>query len=254
MTNILIIEDEAKAARELSKILYVIDDTLNVAGTVDSIEQAVEWFSKNEHPDLIFSDIQLADGLCFEIFERTEIKSPVIFCTAFDDYMMNAFETNGISYILKPISRQKVEKALEKFELIKSLYSKDGTAQTKISDFYRQIKNYKTALLVNQKEKIIPIQVREIAFYYLDKSGVTITTLSNQKYFISSSMDEIENFLDPQVFYRANRQFLINRAAIVNAERYFARKLLLKLCVSIPETIIVSKAKASDFLHWLEGN
>lgn len=99
MTNILIIEDEAKAARELSKILYVIDDTLNVAGTVDSIEQAVEWFSKNEHPDLIFSDIQLADGLCFEIFERTEIKSPVIFCTAFDDYMMNAFETNGISYI-----------------------------------------------------------------------------------------------------------------------------------------------------------
>lgn len=254
MTNILILEDEAKAARELARILTSIDDTLHVASIIDSVEQALEWFSKNEQPHLIFSDIQLADGLCFEIYDKITIKSPIIFCTAFDDYMMNAFETNAISYILKPITKEKVEKAIEKFELLKTIYSENGSGQNNFSNLLHQIKyNYKAALLVNQKEKIIPIQVKDIAFFYLDKTNVTITTLLNQKYFISSAMDEVERILDPLLFYRANRQYLINRNAVTNAERYFARKLIAKLTVPAPETIVISKAKATDFLHWLEG-
>lgn len=254
MTTIIIIEDEAKAARELARILYSIDDTLQVLTILDSIEQAVDWFSKNEQPHLIFSDIQLADGLCFEIYNRVAITSPIIFCTAFDAYMMDAFDTNAISYLLKPITQEKVEKALDKYRQIKSIYAQSDENHAKLSKLLTQIQyNYKTALLVNQKEKIIPIQVKEIAFFYLDKTNVTITTLTNQKYFMTSAMDEIEKLLDPKLFYRANRQFLINRNAIANAERYFARKLVAKLSIPTPETIMVSKAKATDFLHWLEG-
>ncbi|MFP9100508.1 LytR/AlgR family response regulator transcription factor [Flavobacterium sp. RHBU_24] len=254
MTNIVIIEDEAKAARELARILYAIDDTLHVVATLDSIEQAVDWFSKNEKPQLVFSDIQLADGLCFEIFSRVSITSPIIFCTAFDQYMMDAFETNAISYLLKPITQEKVEKAMDKYRNLKTIYSPSGDVQARLSHLLTHLKyNYKTALLVNQKEKIIPVQVKDIAFFYLDKVNVIITTLTNQKYFITSAMDEIEKMLDPALFYRANRQFLVNRNAIANAERYFARKLVAKLTLPTPETVVVSKAKASDFLHWLQG-
>jgi two-component system LytT family response regulator len=253
MINVLIIEDEAKTARELANMLKHIDDTVNVIAILDSVEQALQWFGQNKQPDLIFSDIQLADGLCFEIYNKIQVTSPIIFCTAFDEYLMNAFDTNAVSYLLKPITREKVEKAFEKFHSLKSVFDKDKST-TNITGLLQQLKyNYKTALLVNQKEKIIPIQVKDIAFFYLDKTIVNITTLTNQKYYLSSTLDEIEKMIDPVLFYRANRQFLINKNAITNAERFFARKLVAKLLVSTPETIIVSKAKASEFLQWLEG-
>ena len=253
MINVLIIEDEAKAARELATMLKLIDETINVITTLDSVEQSLQWFSQNKQPDLIFSDIQLADGLCFEIYQKIQVKSPVIFCTAFDDFLMNAFDTNAVSYLLKPITKERIEKALEKFHSLRSAFEKEKT-NTNLSELLQQLKvNYKTALLVNQLEKIIPVQVKDIAFFYLDKTMVTITTLNNQKYYLSSALDEVEKMIDPALFYRANRQFLINKNAIANAERFFARKLVARLKVDTPETIVVSKAKASDFLQWLEG-
>lgn len=253
--NVLIIEDEARAARELVSILSIIDNTIKVASVIDSVTKAVHWFELNPQPDLILSDIQLSDGLCFEIFERIKVDSPIIFCTAFDEYLMNAFDSNAISYLLKPITKEKVEKALDKLRRLKSAFEKQLTA-TSIEKLLRQLKyKYKTALLVNLKEKIIPVQVKEIAFFYLDKTVIIITTFDNQKYHLPSSLDEIEKMLDPSFFYRANRQFLINRKAVSNAERYFARKLVAKLSVITPETVVVSKAKATEFLLWLEvGN
>lgn len=253
MTDILIIEDEAKAAKELATILKHIDDEINVLAITDSIEQSLHWFAANKKPDLIFSDIQLADGLCFDIYNQVNIQSPIIFCTAFDEYLMNAFDTNAVSYLLKPITREKVEKALDKFHAFKSMFEKEQN-NNRLTGLMHQLKyNYKTALLVHQKEKIIPIQVKDIAFFCLDKTIVNIATLNNQKYYLSTTLDDIEQMLDPTVFYRANRQFLLNRSAITNAERFFARKLVAKLVIDTPETIIVSKAKASEFLHWLEG-
>lgn len=253
MINVLIIEDEAKAARELANMLKLIDDTINIITILDSIEQSLQWFSQNKQPDLIFSDIQLADGLCFEIYQKIQVKSPVIFCTAFDEFLMNAFETNAVSYLLKPITKERIEKALEKFHSFRSVFEKDKT-NPNLSELLQQLKfNYKTALLVNQLEKIIPVQVKDIAFFYLDKTTVNITTLNNQKYYLSSALDDVEKMIDPALFYRANRQFLINKYAIANAERFFARKLVARLKVDTPETIVVSKAKASDFLQWLEG-
>lgn len=253
MINVLIIEDEAKAARELAATLLNIDDDIRVLATLDSIEQAVLWFNANPPADLIFSDIQLADGLCFEIFHEVKIQTPVVFCTAFDEYLMTAFDTNAVSYLLKPITREKLEKALDKFHAMKSAFEKEENGK-RLSGLLQQLHySYKTTLLVHQKEKIIPVQIRDIAFFYLERSMVAITTLGRQKYHLAATLDELEKTIDPSIFYRANRQFLVNRAAIVNAERFFARKLVARLSVDTPEPVIVSKAKASEFLQWLEG-
>lgn len=253
MTRVLIIEDETKAARELASLLYDIDADIEVLATLDSVEQAIAWFGENSQPDLIFSDIQLADGLCFDIYNQVSIHSPIIFCTAFDEYLMKAFDTHAVSYLLKPITRDKMERALDKFHTLKSVFEKKQEEQ-KLSGLLRQVSHsYKTALLVYQKESIIPVQVKNIAFFYLDKTIVNITTLNGQRYYLSAKLDELEKVLDPSMFCRANRQFLVNRTAIANAEKFFARKLVVKLTVNTPENIVVSKAKASDFLHWLEG-
>jgi two-component system, LytTR family, response regulator LytT len=253
MTNILIIEDEAKAARELEHILGAVNEQCHVLAIIDSVEQALHWLRENKPPDLIFSDVQLADGLSFEIYQKLEVSSPVVFCTAFDEYLMNAFDTNAISYILKPISRSKVEKALEKFMNLRAVFRKDE-GQGSLNRLMDHLNyNYKTALLVHQKEKIIPVQVKEIAYFYLDRSSISLMTLARQKFFLSATLDDLEKSLDPAIFYRANRQFIINKAAVQNAERFFARKLVARLMVDTPETVIISKAKSTEFLQWLEG-
>lgn len=252
MLNVLIIEDEVKAARELSNMLKLIDEEINVVAIVDTVEQSLHWFAANKQPDLILSDIQLADGLCFEIYQQVRVISPVIFCTAFDEYLMNAFDTNAVSYLLKPVTREKLEKALGKFHSMKHAF--ENAEKNNLSRLLQQLKfQYKTALLVHHKEKIIPVPVKDIACLYLDKGNIRIVTVSNQKFYLSSALDDLEKSLDPAQFYRANRQFLINKAAIANAERFFARKLVAKLIVDTPETIIISKAKASEFLQWMES-
>ncbi|OMP78598.1 LytTR family DNA-binding domain-containing protein [[Flexibacter] sp. ATCC 35208] len=250
--NVLIIEDEPRAAKELKNMIQQIDDTIQVAGILESVEQAKEWFANNAQPDLILSDIQLADGLSFEIYSQVQVTSAVIFCTAFDEYLMHAFETNAVSYLLKPITIEKLEKALEKYENMKASFA--APLPNNLQTLLQMIKPaHKTALLVNEKEKIIPVQVKDIACIYLDNTILQIITLQNKKYFITATMDETERLLDPSIFYRANRQYLINKAAIANAERFFARKLVVKLLVPTEEQIVISKAKAGDFLQWLEG-
>jgi len=251
--NVLIIEDEPRAAKELKNMIQQIDDTVQVSGILESVEQAKEWFTHNPQPDLILSDIQLADGLSFEIYSQVQVTSAVIFCTAFDEYLMNAFETNAVSYLLKPITIEKLEKALEKYESMKASFANEPLPNN-LQALLQVIKPvHKTALLVNEKEKIIPVQVKDIACIYLDNTILQITTLQNKKYFITATMDETERLLDPALFYRANRQYLINKAAIANAERFFARKLVVKLLVPTEEQIVVSKAKSGEFLQWLEG-
>ncbi|MBO9564322.1 MAG: response regulator transcription factor [Niastella sp.] len=251
--RVLIIEDESKAARELQQILQAIDADLEVVATIESVERALQWFAVHPLPDLIFSDIQLADGLCFDLFRQRRIATPVIFCTAFDEFLLHAFDTNAISYLLKPITREKVARALDKFSEMKAAFAK-GPAQQNLQQLLQQLPpSYKTALLVHQQEKIIPLAVKEIAFFYLDNNLITATTLNNQKYFLTTTLEELEKLLDPSLFYRANRQFLIGRHAVLNAERFFARKLVVKLQVASPEVIVVSKARASAFLQWLEG-
>lgn len=251
--KILIIEDEINAAKELERILLNQDTTNEVLAILDSVEAGIDFLERESPPELIFSDIQLADGMCFEIYGEVPVKSPIIFCTAYDEYMLDAFETNAVSYILKPITEEAVAKAIEKFKRLKSAFE-PAVATRSIEKLGQQLKyTYKKTLLVEQREKIIPLPVSDIAYLYLENTVIKIATLKGQQYFITSTLDELERILDPELFYRANRQFIINRLAIASIERFFSRKLISKLVVETPETIVISKANSSDFLRWLEG-
>lgn len=248
--NVLIIEDEARSAKELMQLIAAADASMRVIAILESVEQGVAWLTASPHPDLIFSDIQLTDGSSFDIFQRVPITCPIVFCTAFDDYLMDAFETNAISYLLKPVTKEKVEGALQKLRLLRGGDREHG--QAGVQSLLKQLKKpYKSTILVNVREKIIPVAARDIAYFYMEHSVVEVCTLQQQKYFTTGSMDEMEKTMDPELFFRANRQYLIGRAAIANAERSFSRKLMVKLTVPTVEAIVVSKAKASEFLHWL---
>ena len=251
--NVLIIEDEAKTARELSSLLIAIDPKIVIFAILDSVEQSLQWFKDNPQPDIIFSDIQLADGLCFSIYEQVKIKCPIVFCSAYDEYLLSAFETNAISYLLKPVTKEKLQGALNKFNTLKSAFENEPYGNA-VEMLLKQIKQpHKITLLVNQGEKIIPIQTQDIACFYMEDTVIQVITLKQQKFFIVNTMDELEKKVDHNNFYRANRQFLINRSAIINAERFFARKLVVNLNVETPQTITISKVKATEFLTWLEN-
>jgi two-component system, LytTR family, response regulator LytT len=252
--KVLIIEDEGLSARELIQLIKAVDPGISIAATLESVEQALAWFASNPQPDLIFSDIQLTDGLSFEIYHKVDIACPIIFCTAFDEYLMNAFETTAISYLLKPITREKVAGALGKLNTLKTGLQKDPMAFP-IQNLLKLLRQpYKSTILVSLREKIIPLPTKDIAYFYMEQTVVEVCTAQNHKYFMTNSLDDIEKMTDPELFFRANRQFLINRNAIENAERFFSRKLVVKLKADTPETIVVSKAKASEFLAWLANH
>lgn len=251
--DVLIFEDEKKAARELELILKQLDPTIRVVAILESVEYALTWLNTHPQPDLIFSDIQLADGLCFDIYRQTKVRSPVIFCTAFDDYLLTAFDTNAVSYLLKPITPEKVKQALDKFQSMEQAFARER-ASVPLELLLQQLQpNYRSSVLVNQKERIIPVRAEDIAFIYVDNTQLKLTTLGNQQYSVPFALDPLEGSLDPKTFYRANRQFLINRHAVQSIERFFARKLIVKLTVTTPGPVVISKAGSVSFLRWLEN-
>lgn len=251
--KILIIEDEINAAAELERLLLKYDSSIEVVAIKDSVAASIQFLQSHPKLDLIFSDIQLADGMCFDIYKNVRIQSPIIFCTAFDEYMLDAFETNAVSYLLKPISMNKINTAMEKFQQMKNVFKpedNDVQIQSLLNTFK---KNYKRTLLVNLRDQIIPIPVDEIAFFYFQNKTVSISTFKNKQYVLSSSLDELENVLDPELFYRANRQFLIQKNSIKSIERIFMRKIVVELNLPTPEAVVISKVKVSEFLKWMEG-
>lgn len=250
--NILIIEDEAKTARELKVMVQRLDKGWQVTDILDTVKAAVDWFQSNPAPDLVFSDIQLADGLCFEIFRSVEVTCPVIFCTAYDQYAIQAFEANGIDYLLKPVDEDRLAGSLRKYKQLKQVLG--GKAPAMNDQLLAQLQaRYKDSLLVFSKDKIIPVKTTDIAFIYSAGGTVTVCTRDRQAYLLKEALDELEPQLDPQLFFRANRQFIINRYALVMAEHFFSRRLVVKLEVETPERIVVSKVKAPALLAWMEG-
>ncbi len=259
--NILIIEDEKKAATRLSELICSIDDTANIIDTIDSIEAGISWFAENKMPELIFTDIELADGVSFKLFEQVKITCPIIFTTAYNQYMVNAFETNAISYILKPIAREQVEKALEKYQSMCEAFAQNTNSKLQnqqIKSLLKLIdkiepKRHKSTLIVNVAEKIIPISANDIAYIYATSAGLQITTTKNQVYNYNSTLDELEQVLDDEKFFRASRQFIIARHSIVSIERFFNRTLVVKLQYQTPERVSISRLKVKIFLDWMEA-
>ncbi len=254
MYKVLIIEDEIKTAKDLQSQIQELREDMEVIAILPSIKSALSWFNENPFPDLIFSDIQLADGLSFEIFKQIKIDAPIVFCTAFDEYAIQAFDANGIDYLLKPIDEEKLSRGLAKYDKL------SHSEPEAISEYQKQVeallnrydKNYKNSILIHFQEKIIPVKTEDISFIHSESGIVTIFLLNNQRHITNHTLDALDNMLDPNIFYKANRQFIINRKAINSIEHYFTRRLVVKLNTPTPEQIIISKAKSSEFLKWVE--
>lgn len=250
--NIVIIEDEEVVADELElNIKQLMDEPVDII-QLRSVKEAVAYFKKAEAPDLIFSDIQLGDGLSFEIFVAEPVSVPVIFCTAYDEYALDAFKANGIDYILKPFTIQTLDSALQKYRQLKKVFSADQTPQY---DALMQLLSGRgtqtaTSILVYHQDKIIPVKLEEIAMFYLENEVTNLLTFSGKRYYPNKNLDELEK-LSGNYFFRANRQFLVCRKAITDVSSFFSRKLSLNLNIPFSEKVIVSKGKAPQFLNWL---
>jgi two-component system, LytTR family, response regulator LytT len=251
--KILIIEDELQNAQILSELIKQARPDSIILGVLESIVQAEIYLSNDSNkPDLIFADIQLADGLSFELFSRIKILCPIIFCTAYDNYTLQAFKTNGIEYILKPVKDEDVEAAFLKYETLKESLKPDTQSISLLKQAFSQKENFKTSILVHYKDSFIPISIAKIAFFAVENEILYIQTFDNQRYPVFKSMAEIESSVDPSIFFRINRQVLLNKGAIKLVQPYFNRKVIIKTDLSIKEKLIVSRLKVSEFKNWIE--
>ncbi|WP_183561538.1 LytR/AlgR family response regulator transcription factor [Mucilaginibacter sp. SP1R1] len=251
--KVIIIEDEAKTAKELKSMLQNLDSEISIEAILPSVSSAINWLKENPAPELVFSDIQLGDGLSFEIFREVKIESPVIFCTAFDEYAIRAFESNSIDYLLKPIEEDVLQRSLEKYIRLKEHLLSNTQYGNNLNKVLVQMDvAYKQNILVHYREKIIPVRVTDIQFIYASAGIVYLYDSSEKSYPIQYTIEQLEVMLNPQQFFRANRQFIINRDAVQNIEHYFNRKLYVIVKTNPPEKIIISKIKAQPFLKWIE--
>lgn len=251
--KIIIIEDELKAAKSLANLIVKLRPAATIVAQLQSIESAVDYLSENEGPDLIFMDIQLSDGLSFEIFKSVKILCPVIFCTAYGEYTMDAIKANGIDYLLKPFSKEELSGALEKVENFKNFFQQH--TQPDLDGLLKRIglDEGKKSFLVFKNSKYTTIQTDQIAFIYIRNDSSSIMTFQEQEYTISQSLDQVQALLSAKQFYRLNRQYLINFSAVKEVEHYFDRKLFVKLIIPSPDKLLIGKEKTSGFLSWLEN-
>ncbi len=249
----IIVEDETLAAQNLKGILNEIG-ILEIIATLESVNETVAWFTLNNSPDILFLDIHLADGSAFDIFDRVKIYCPVIFTTAYDEYALKAFKVNSIDYLLKPIDINSVRKALEKYEkLTARSVNRDTDLQNLLTYFKKNI-IYKNNFLVPVKgDKLIPLNTDDIAYFFIDYGTVKSISYENKTYNMDNTLDELEDMLNPEIFFRANRQFIISRKAIKDIDLWFNNRLSVNLKVSVPEKILVSKARVPEFRSWFAG-
>lgn len=251
--NIIIIEDELKTAQSLEKIILDLKPGTVITGRYQSVESSVKALSAGPMPDLIFMDIQLADGLCFEIFKMVKITCPVVFCTAFDEYSLEAFKNNGVDYVLKPFSKDDIKEALHKVDELKNFFQQKSTPD--LAELLAKLappSTGKTSFLVFQNQKYRTVSVDEIALFHIRYDATWILTFDKQQFTITQSLDQIAQQVSPKLFYRLNRQHLVNFKAIKEVEPYFLRKLYVKLVIETPEKLLVNKEKSHNFLSWME--
>ncbi|QIP14937.1 response regulator transcription factor [Spirosoma aureum] len=251
--NIIIIEDEVKAARSLETIITEVRPEAKVIAKLQSIESSVKYLTENKQPDLIFMDIQLSDGLCFEIFKTVKISCPIIFCTAFDEYSLEAFKANSVDYVLKPFSKNDIIDAFRKVDELRSFFQQ--SAITGLNDLLAQLTppTGKKSFLVFKNNKYITIATDSIAFFYIRNELSTIKCFDLQEYTVNQSLDQISSLLSPSQFFRLNRQYIVNFSAVKEVEHYFMRKLYVKLVIPTPDKLLINKEKAPTFLSWLEN-
>lgn len=255
--RILIVEDEELAVKKLKKTLQSIDETLEVAGTADSIAATVDWLDQHPKPDLILMDIELADGQSFEIFNLTDVKSPVIFTTSYDEYALKAFKVNSVDYLLKPIQKEELEAAITKFRHLQKTFQNTPNEESQISALVKKLhqnlqqQDYRKRFLVKHMQKLVSIEVDRIAYFFSDDRLTFFKTWDDKKYILDYTIDEVENMVDPSQFFRINRGFLVSIKSIDQINDYFGNRLKLNLKPSIDKEALVSREKVTHFKEWM---
>jgi len=252
--NIVIIEDEPLLAEKLNRELLRYNPAIQVNSILGSIREALAYFQAHASPDLILSDIQLPDGLSFEIFQRLPQPIPVIFCTAFDEYALNAFKAHGVDYLLKPITSDALDAAMDKFQRLTLGKANPDSLHENLSKVREELspKN-QNSILVYLKDKIIPVHKDQVALVQVNDGLVYLHTFTGLQYPVNHKLDHLQSMLGDG-FFRVNRQFIIHRKAVANVSQYFARKLLVHPTVKVDQSLVVSKANASHFLNWLQSH
>lgn len=251
--NILIVEDEDLAVKKLQKTLAAVDANSTVVGITDSIQSSVEWLQDNPAPDLILMDIELADGQSFAIFDAVSVRSPVIFTTSYDEYALKAFKVNSVDYLLKPVQKEDLEAALKKLHALqgKDQGGIDMERLIKALQSKLQPREYRKRFLVKNGQKLVSVELAEIAYFYTDGRLNFFKTHDNKKYFIDYTMDELGDMLDPDQYFRISRSFFVSVSCIDKIDDYFGNRLILQLRPASEKEVLISREKVTDFKTWL---
>ncbi|MDD3062046.1 MAG: LytTR family DNA-binding domain-containing protein [Massilibacteroides sp.] len=246
--RVLIVEDETSAYINLKKILEEIDNTIEIAENTESIKQTVKWLENNTAPDLIFMDIHLSDGSAFNIFNLITVDAPIVFTTAYDEYAIEAFKVNSIDYLMKPIEKSEVKRAIDKYRKLN-----EHDLVKYINQLSQLIPSgrYPEKLLIPVNDKLIQVALNAVACFYTTDNSTQIILLDGQKFFYNKSLDSIMNTVNPSLFFRANKQFIIAKKHVSDITIWFDNRLLILLKVETPERIYISKNKAALFKQWM---
>ncbi len=249
--NIIIIEDEPSAVEQLSAFIRQLDASITIVAVLESVTASIQWLTSHEQPDLILSDIQLADGLCFEIYEQIQLFTPLIFTTASDHYAIRAFKHNSVDYLLKPIDKEALAFALDKFKNQQLLQIEALQALIKQQTFIPKV--YRKSFLIAYRDKWLPIKTEEFAYFFIENGIVWGQLHDGRKYIIDQKLEELEAQLNPTDFIRANRQYIVARTAVTAIESYVHSRAIVTLSPVAPFALIISKERVSFFKKWHQG-
>lgn len=261
MLNILIIEDEVIIAQRLVQLLDQISVEYTLCGIIGSVKATIDWLNNNKHPDLIFADIQLSDGNSFTIFKAVNVASKVIFTTSYDEFALDAFKVNSIDYLLKPITAKKLERAFEKLEEMSQAFTQSeeapATEQEKIShllDFFdSKDKGFRNRFLIKMGNSFKSITAEEIAYFFVSNKTTYLMTFQKRKYSLDTPLDELDKVLDTKLFFRINRQMIININAIKEIHTFFNSRLLLHIEPHFEDDVLVTRSNIGRFKEWMDS-
>ena len=256
--KILIVEDEELAVEKLRYTIASIEENAEVTGSTGSISETVEWLQEHPQPDIILMDIELSDGQSFEIFNRVDVHSKVIFTTSYDEYALKAFKVNSIDYLLKPVQKDDLRAAFDKYKKLTAASPSSGTqheidVRSLLQELHRQFqpREYRQRFLVKQGQKHLPVETERIAYFFVDDRIICFKTNDNKRYIVDYTMDEIEAQVDPDRFFRINRSFILSIGSISQLHDYTNSRLVLQLQPDINKEVIVSREKVNEFKRWL---
>jgi DNA-binding LytR/AlgR family response regulator len=251
--NILIIEDEPQAAQRLERLVKELIPQGKIVASIDTVKKAVQWFKSNPAPDLALMDIQLADGISFQIFEQCQVKSPVIFTTAYDEYALKAFKVNSIDYILKPVDKDELKTALDKLRNFTGNESETKQLLDNIGQAVQMLmKKYKSRFVIKVGEHLKTVEVENIRYFFSQEKATFCVTDENRNFILDFTLEQLEDMLDPEIFFRINRKYLVRSAAIQDIISYTNSRLKLVIRGSQDTDIIVARERVQEFKEWLD--